>query len=152
MRVSQCWTGLLVMGVVAVLQGCGGHEREVPETLATVSGKVLVDNQPVAGISMQFVPAPGTAGTGGYAVTDAEGKYSVKHNSGADGVEPGEYKVVLSHMAMPDGSPVPPDQSAADVGAVESLAAQYTTIERTPLTATVPKEGKTDLDFMISKK
>jgi hypothetical protein len=112
----------------------------------------LIDNEPIGGVSISFTPADGTKGTGGFGATDSTGAYSLKHRSGAVGIEPGEYKVVISRYAQPDGSPIPAGKSAADVGAVELLPASYSSVEETTLTATVPSKGTDAQDFQLSSR
>ena len=80
------------------------------------------------------------------AVTDADGKYElVTAVSGAlseqsKGALAGEYGVVINKLAMPDGSPLPPNLGGADAmeeGAVESVPAKYSDAGAPTLKATV---------------
>lgn len=89
--------------------------------LVTVVGKVTLDGKPLAGASVNFLPKDSTKGTGGFAVTDADGRYETRHRSDAVGIEVGTYTVTFSKIALPDGSPIPQGKDAADVGAVEVL-------------------------------
>lgn len=138
--------------VILLLAGCSGSSDYVPSNLAPVSGTLKVDGDPAAAVAIVFIPTDETKGTGGFAVTDEQGRYTLQHRSGNPGIEPGTYRVILSKMAMPDGSPVPPNESAADVGAEESIPPSYSSPERTILNATVPAEGSKELDFKVSFK
>ena len=149
-----CW---LASGLI----GCGGPPAaEVPD-LAPVSGTVTLDGQPVAGVSVMFVPIPNpanpkerTKGSGAYGSTDASGKYSLRHRSGQPGVEPGYYAATFSKIAQPDGSAVPDGKTPEEVNASEQLPAHYTTLdpEKKPENvATVAKEGGT-FDFALQSK
>jgi hypothetical protein len=79
-RLVRCSCPLIV-GVAAlglVLPGCGGSGDH---SLAPVSGKVTLDGKAMPGIQVTFQPmAPqkGIAGPGSSAVTDAEGRYTLK--------------------------------------------------------------------------
>ncbi|WP_166831492.1 hypothetical protein [Thalassoroseus pseudoceratinae] len=100
---------------------------------------------------MSFVPRDGTKGTGAYGVTDQAGKYTLKHRTEADGIEPGTYTVAISKMTMPDGGPIPEGKDAADVGAVQVIPPKYSdpSNEMNPNIVTVPAAGG---DFPIELK
>ena len=69
----------LCAALVAVAAGCGG------EKLAPVSGVVTLDGAPLADASVTFQPvAQGgiDAGSGSYAKTDAEGRYTLRTVTG----------------------------------------------------------------------
>jgi hypothetical protein len=148
-RIAQVAAALLV-GIL--VSGCGGGGREAPANLAPVSGKVLIDGTPTANVAVSFIPTGETKGEGAYGASDAEGKYTLTHPSGAAGVEPGKYRVVLSKYVMPDGSPIPEGQSAADVGANESISPAYSDPDSSTLSVDVPADGNTGLDLKISAK
>lgn len=114
---------LVCLAVITVCQlGCsnsGGYEA--PEELVEVKGKVVLDGEPLIGATMSFIPDKGTEGTGGFAVTDETGGFKALHYSQAEGLQPGNYKVVFSKLVTEDGNPIPEGVDAADVGAVEKL-------------------------------
>ena len=80
----------LSVGLLA-LAGCGGGV-----TLAPVSGVVTLDGRPYPNAVVSFQPVGGTGnenpGRGSMAITDADGKYTLKY----DNVEPGA--VVGKHV------------------------------------------------------
>ncbi|MCH9656166.1 MAG: carboxypeptidase-like regulatory domain-containing protein, partial [Planctomycetes bacterium] len=117
---------IIVVCVIGMLTGCGGNSVEVPDELVPVTGTVKLDGKPKANISVIFNPGDQTSGTGGYGVTDSEGKYTLLHRSNKPGIESGEYIVTFSMMGLPDGSPIPEGKDAADVGAVQLLPEKYT--------------------------
>lgn len=124
--------GFAVVVLAGVLSGCGESETAAPEVLVPVTGSVTVDGEPAGGVSLSFVPQSGTSGAGGFAATDDQGQFTVKHRSGEVGIEPGTYKVTMSRMLTPDGNPVPAGESAMDHNATESLPEQYTTADNSP--------------------
>lgn len=142
--------GLLLVGL---LSGCGGHSSEVPEELIPVTGTVKLNGEPKANITVLFNPGKNTTGTGGYGVTDQDGKYTLTHRSNEPGVEPGEYIVTFSMMGLPDGSPIPEGKDAADVGAVQLLPEKYTNPNREMnLTVATVKAPEVTLDYEIETK
>lgn len=139
--------------LMGMLTGCGGQSTEIPDELIPVSGTVKLDGEPKANISVIFNPGDQTTGTGGYGVTDSEGKYTLLHRSNKPGVESGEYFVTFSLMGLPDGSPIPEGKDAADVGAIQLLPEKYTNAEREiKLTIATVKAPEVTLDFEISSK
>ena len=113
---------LLLVG----LSGCGGEVSGAPaQALVPVTGKITFKNQPLAGASVVFTPRGETLGTGAFGVTDEQGAYTLTHKTNAPGVEPGEYVVLVTRMALKDGSPIPEGQSAADVEAVQIVPSAF---------------------------
>ncbi|WP_145033520.1 carboxypeptidase-like regulatory domain-containing protein [Caulifigura coniformis] len=128
-------TKLVAMGMASFLlaSGCSGAADEAPAVLVPATGVVKLKGQPLSGVSVSFIPDYDTKGTGGFAATDSEGKFAVKHQSGKDGIEPGRYRIVLSRMMKSDGSPIPSGESAMDHGGVETIPLKYTSPTTTPL-------------------
>lgn len=116
------FTCLLVVGTITCA-GCGKADQgyDSPEGLIPITGTATLDGEPLAGATISFLPESGTAGMGGFAITDATGNFKAQHYSQAEGLEPGTYKVIFSKLLGSDGNPIPEGKDAADVGAVESL-------------------------------
>jgi hypothetical protein len=115
---------------------------------------VLLEKKPIAGVSVNFIPQQGTSGLGAYAVTDESGKFQLTHYSHAEGISPGTYAVTFSKLACPDGSPIPPDAVAADVGAVETLPTEVTVVDpegNHPYMATITGP-QSDLSFELKAR
>jgi len=144
---------VIIISVIGILTGCGSQSAEVPDELVPVTGTIKLDGKPKSNITVIFNPGDKTSGTGGYGVTDSEGKYTIRHRSNKPGVEPGEYIVTFSMMGLPDGSPIPEGKDAADVGAVQLLPEKYTNpnLEMNQTIATV-SPPETTLDYEISSK
>lgn len=146
---------VLAILVVASVCGCGGS-GEKPPKLVAVTGKVLVNKSPLAGVALNFVPRDSTKGTGGFAGTLIDGTYELMHRTRAKGVEPGTYYVTFSRFAMPDGSPIPEGKNATDVGTVESFPPDLVNppADRAKYVITV-KEGQAenfDFDLIVKSK
>jgi hypothetical protein len=141
-----------LLGLGLVLAGCSqGVEEEVVPPLETVTGTVQIDGKPSAGVAVTFVPAENNTGNPCSGSTDASGAYSLTHRTGAPGIPAGDYVVVFSKLTMPDGSPIPEGQTAADVMAVDQIPERYRTIPNFEMTVSVPKGGKT-FDFDLKSK
>ena len=145
---KSSWNCLFFLALV----GCGsaGPPEEV---LVPVTGSVRVAGKPTEGITVVFTPKQGTAGTGGFGLTDAEGNYTLTHRSQKPGVPVGEYAVTFSRFLKPDGSPVPKDQSPYMSGGRESIPPMWSNIAAAGShnTATVKAEGN-KIDFALPAK
>jgi hypothetical protein len=133
MRYSQRPIGLLLLCLIAL--GCG---KSGPKTVS-VSGKVTMDDQPLANATVSFIPADGKDITAKEAVgqTDAQGNYSLKLNqSQASGAAPGEYKVSISLI----------ERGASLTNVVPE---EYN--KKTKLTFTVPDAGTKEANFPLKK-
>jgi len=133
---------------VFALAGCGSNTNPAA---VPVSGTVTVNNLPLAGATVTFIPTDGTPGFGGTGRTNAEGKYTLTGSrDDTPGVCPGKYKVVISKRLMPDGTEVPADDRTPpfESPARESLPAAYSNMQAPTLTATVPAQGGTS-DFPL---
>jgi hypothetical protein len=98
----------------------------------------------------------GAAGAGG--VTDAAGKFVLKSGEGdSEGAQPGDYKVVITRFAKPDGTVIPPSpeksplQLMTEENAKESIPPKYSDFMRSKLTVTVPAAGGSQ-DFKLTSK
>jgi hypothetical protein len=145
---------LFTLAVLASLGfvGCQGRDPNLPD-LVPVTGRVTLDDKPLAHASVSFVPTGSTQGTGSGAVTDAEGKYELRTAHDGIGAPVGEYKVFISKLVLPDGSDYKLDSgiSPMDAGADEALPPRYSDQEQTTLKAAVPEGGGT-IDFPLISK
>lgn len=121
----RVWLSIVLCSVTLSLAGCGGSDR--PD-LVPVSGQVLIDGEPVADASLQFVPEGGRPAS---AQTDADGRFTLMTFEEGDGCAPGTHKVVVIAMTFP---------SATEE--VLHVPEKYMDLETTDLTATV--DGATD--------
>lgn len=138
----------LICLLLLFLVGCG-ESRTTP-----VEGVVLLDGQPLANASIQFVPnGSGRDATG---ATNERGEFSMSTFDPNDGVAPGSYKVVISPpLGEVDTTKY---SSAADAMSAAAQARpapkstfpkKFTTPSETPLTQEVPT-GKEKLRFELS--
>jgi hypothetical protein len=136
--------------VLVVVAGCGPKYPNLPAQYP-VSGMVTLDGKPVTSAGIMFLPRGETRGTGAMAMTDGEGKYSLKTEYGGPGAPEGEYAVTISKVVNRDGTPYVPKPDVAEAGERETLPGIYSDSMKTVLTATVPKGGKT-IDFELKGK
>lgn len=137
---------------VASLGGAIGCDREPQVNVVPAKGVVTLDGAPASGVALTFLPGEGVDGPRGNAMTDAEGRFEAKVSADAVGLVPGSYRVLFSKIVMPDGSPIPPDVMATDVGAENVLHPAYRDPGTTPVGATIPAGGAEDLTFEIQAR
>jgi hypothetical protein len=138
---------LPLLAVLAILAaGCSGE----PYQTASVSGRVTLNGQPVAGVAVMFQPVapdgnvnPGPGSTG---VTDSEGRYSLKV-IGKDirGAVIGMHKVRLTPFEQPGD---PSDDRPKRAKPTLRIPARYNKLEGTPFE--VPAGGTDKADFPLT--
>lgn len=132
---------LLAVALAAgpALTGCGGNGRL---TCHPVSGQVLYNGEPLAGVDVAFHPADPKNDTGypPHATTDADGRFKLMTYSAGDGAPAGEWKVAVAFavQANDDGA----DQT---VRLAAQVPAKYHRKDTTPVTATI-RPGENTLD------
>ena len=89
-----------VVTMCLLLSACGG----APDNVATVTGKVTLDGQPLANALVTFTPKTGAVSFGR---TNAEGVYELQYSREHKGAEIGQHTVSVSTYAEadPDGDP-----------------------------------------------
>jgi hypothetical protein len=109
---------LPLVAVVALAAGCSG-QRVVP-----VSGRVTLNGQPLANVHVSFQPISSgsnhDAGSGSYAITDNDGRYTLKlvHGDTAGAVV-GKHRVEITPRNTDD------DADRRGKGAVTGVPARY---------------------------
>jgi len=134
----------------AMLVGCGGENGG--EDLVPATGMVKLDGKPIAGVSLTLVPQEGVKGRGGYAVSGPDGAFAFQSDVDVPGVPAGNYRVLMQKYAMPDGSPIPPDASAADAGIVNQLLPIYADPDQSPAYLTFPAPDPSGITIELKSK
>ena len=147
------WSAGLIVTALLFAGGCAPEVKEFEGTLVPVKGNVTIDGKPAVGVGVSFSPdsKAKTEGKGAYGFTDKAGNFTLKHPTGDAGIEPGEYRVVFSKLAMPDGSPIPDDSNPEELGAKESIPSKYSNVQKTKEIVVVPPEGK-EFTFKLELK
>jgi len=128
----------------------------IPEKAVPVTGTINLDGKPLGNARVTFYPQEVAQGGGaGSGFTDSTGKYELQSLFGDKivvGAAPGKYKVTISLMVRPDGTPMPPDSQEPPInsGARESIAIEHSAFDRTELTANVSSTGGT-FNFDVKK-
>lgn len=153
MRILSLLTGcsLLLAGV----SGCSTVEAGPQEDLVPVSGTMTIDGKPVEGVMVSFIPTgTGNMAHRGSAVTDSDGQFEMLNYQNKDGLPPGDYLVVFSLWALPDGSSPPDDVPPATSGAIQAIPPNWRDAARAGKhnKITVPNDGKTDFVFKVTSK
>ncbi len=136
----------LFCGLFPLVLGCSSGPAHPP--LVKGTGTVTWKGKPLAGALVQFIPSGETKGFGATAKTNSDGLYSLKYQTGAEGIPAGTYKVVISRRLLPDGTDPKEDLPPIENPAKETLPASYSSPELTKLTAQVDAAGKA-LDFAL---
>jgi len=131
-----------LMVPVLLLSGCGSDDPP----MAPVSGRILVDGQPVAKLRVSFSPVGSKdnpyAGEGSVGTTDEEGRYTLRSLHGKRGAVVGLCQVRISTNPNP-----PPDKPNQPV---RRLPSRFN--DQTKLTFQVPPQGTESADFNVSWK
>lgn len=146
-----CLAACLLLGTWG-LAGCssGTPLPDFVEKLVPVSGKLMLDGEPLAGATVVFNPDPSAAGgETAYGVTDTDGNIEVKTqipgNTPREGIVEGRYVVTAFKLEMPDGSPVPKDMTDADAeadGARHVVPPIYLDASSSPLKVDIKPGGE----------
>lgn len=132
-------TRLLAAATLAVvLAGCASDAR--PKT-APVSGQVLVNGKPTAGVSLSFHLASGSleTATPGTAKSRSDGRFDVSSFLPNDGLPPGDYVVTIIWPMRYEKI----GEQEHPIG--DRLGGAYASKVRTPLRVTI-HEGENRLD------
>lgn len=135
---------LALLVVACLAAGCGGRN------VAPVSGRVTLDGKPVAGVHVGFQPiAVGkdqNAGGGSYAITDADGRFTLRLVEGdSPGAIVGKHRVEITTRTEANNA-TDLRVKAADPKAV--IPAKYN--RNSALTFDVPAGGTDSADFALT--
>ena len=142
---------VLVIGAMLVLlPGCG------KPPMIPVTGTVTLAGKPLPFCKVNFFPDvaefdPLTQ-VYGYGITDADGKFQIRHPGGEMGIYPGTYRVTFVAWVDNKGNPIPFDAKPSEVkgGVKNLLPGTYESLEDTPERATVTRSGL-DQTFKLVK-
>lgn len=153
---KRCLSGAVAVVFVVVVSGCGGSPGH---TLTSISGTVTMDDQPLVGARIMFVPtnpdksAPKEALPASSGFTDEQGHYTLATFQGQSGVVAGDHRVVVSKMTTPDGKPLTADiKDPALLGPIkESIPTKYSDPAASELKANVGFETD-EINFTLKSK
>jgi hypothetical protein len=133
--------------MVLPLVGCSS---ETGPKLVRVIGTITINGHPLGGAEITFLPMGSTPGDGSRGRTRADGTFRLVALKGGAGAVPGQYKVIISKLVLPDGSDFPANSEIPPIesSAREKLPQKYSDAQNTELTATVSSDGGT-IDFRL---
>ncbi len=125
---------------LAALAGCGAGGPSLVPVEGTLTGP---DGKPMGDVLIQFSPdaSSGEKAVGSSAVTDANGKFALKADTGGAGAVPGTHRVVLIDNAFTAAA----DDTLGKKGApkrVNRVPKKYSEPSSTPLKETVSDSKK----------
>ena len=136
---------LVIAIVIVATVGCGGSEFEI----APVSGVVTFNDQPLAKATIRFIPQrqgdSSVVGPSSRAITDEQGQFSLKTDTGQRGAVVGPHIVSISTREARMVDPANSDE--VEVVTEELIPSRY----RSPseLRFNVPDSGTSDADFAL---
>jgi hypothetical protein len=142
---------LVALPVLVVLVGCNSR----PYGVAKVSGRVTMDNKPLAKVSITFVPqatkeniAPGPTAA---AYTDADGRYTLGIDSETPGAVIGRCRIFITSL-IGDGKAQDPndDRPGPFVRPRDKVPEKYNM--KTTLTFDVPPGGTEQANFDLTSR
>jgi hypothetical protein len=135
-RLTLSLTVLALAVQALVSAGCGPGGPEI----ASVTGRVTLDGQPLANATVVFIPENGRPAG---ASTDANGKYELNFTQGRRGAIPGKNTIRVTTQRDPyqdnNGKNVP--------GSKETIPPQYNTASTLSFTVEPKKKNVADFDL-----
>jgi hypothetical protein len=132
----RAWVAFLCLA--CSLLGCGSTGPE----MARVNGKVTRHGKPLTQGTITFVSTDDGRANASSAI-GAEGAYDLKTNAPGDGVQPGEYRVVVSDV---NASEVLGSRPQAHAKSATALPSKYANPDTSNLSAVV-KSGQNTIPF-----
>jgi hypothetical protein len=139
--------------LLAITLGCGTTPSGPP--LVPAEGLVILDDKPLSGATITFIPQGETAGQAGVGTSDANGRFALSTpDLATPGVAVGTYRVLISKKINPDGTDFrpSPDQDPMLAAYKELLPPIYHDEAKSVLQAEVPAEGTKTLEFKLRSK
>jgi len=148
---------LFVAGLILAcfVVGCGGGAGPV-EALVPVGGTLLVDGEPLDGVTVTLVPTDSKNSRGGSGTTDASGAFTITDlDQNLLGLPVGKYNPIYSRMRLEDGSAAPKLEAGQepDPGQIQvETLPQHLQTPDTNVSVEIPQDGNTKLELEISLK
>lgn len=145
-----CFGLLTLTAFLVPVAGCGDGTNVA---LVPASGIVTVAGQPTEGITVTLLRKSGE-GKQHFpsGQTDTAGKFTLRVSPTQSGAPVGEYTVLFEKWTLPDGSPIPEDQSPIDSGAVNQIPERYNDPSTSPESVTIQEGGSENLSFDLAAR
>ncbi|WP_339728516.1 hypothetical protein [uncultured Gimesia sp.] len=137
--------------LLLTLSACGGGS-DGPE-LGIVTGTVTLNEQPVSGALVSFVPnaTKNTTGPASTATTDAGGKFTLKAPGNRDGAVIGFHRVGVQCPGVVGVNVSTPDGGSGSATDNCKVPAKYTDPNKSGITVEI-KSGENDIPIKLSSK
>ncbi|UUO07742.1 carboxypeptidase regulatory-like domain-containing protein [Blastopirellula sp. J2-11] len=89
-----------LFAVIGLIVGCSGQASDQPD-LGRVTGRVLMDNEPLAGYTITYTPSTGRPA---FSVIDSDGQYDLNYIRNTKGAKVGPNKVTVTWVDFGGGS------------------------------------------------
>jgi len=139
MEITVFRFALLLIPVLLV--GCG---ESGPRTVEA-SGVVTLDGNPVEKAQVTFIDA--NASNPAVAITDAQGRFSLRYNAEKSGAIPGNYQVQVSKTVMELSQ-----EEGTDIKLSHRLPKQYSNIATSGLTQSIPEAGIKNIEIKLQSQ
>lgn len=153
MRWPSTWTQSLQAAAVLTvvfLPACDWRPAQ-PAKTAPVSGTVRMDGEPLENVKVLFVPIDrsenGSRLPTAFAVTDAEGRYTLANTAGENGAVVGRNQVWLSTRSIENIKDEEGNTAEMKETSEEIIPAKYN--KSTTLVFEVPVDGTVNADFEL---
>src|SRR5262245_46693528 len=130
-----------ILPAAVLWAGCSGYNGgRVPAI-----GVVTLDGAPLGNVYVTFRPDDGEPGNGGFAITDADGRFEIQYPDTGKGLVPARYKVTVTPPPQAQGGGPPNvarNAQAKKSATPASYPSIYSSPESTPLRAAVSGDGQ----------
>lgn len=144
---------IVLSALMSCIMGCG---QKNPLGVAETTGKITLDNAPLADATVTFIPKTEGAGKRANGTTNAQGIYKITTQGaeGAMGAVPGEYFVTVTKN-VPEVVEVVSEEDKASSTAppkiIKHVADKYGDPANSGLTATVVAGKANEFNFTVEK-
>ena len=129
-----------------VFFGAAGCGKKTPPPLTAVSGKVLLNGQPLPFAKLEFMPELANFGAelNSFAVTDEQGEFKLTCFTNEPGAVVGSHRVVVTE------GPPPKEARGLDGQSQEKLAAYTAALKNRPIPAVYGNYSQTPLRVEVT--
>jgi hypothetical protein len=113
-----------------------------------VTGFISLDGQPLAGVSVQFIPEKGRPAAG---TTGNDGRFRLSTFRANDGALPGRYRVTIAPRDAGTGGKPGGSGTDKDKPPRSAVPPRYSRPETSPLAAEVSPDGPNEFRFDLAR-
>lgn len=134
-----------ILLLVVMFLGIAGCGKSIEQASSSASGKITLDGKPLTSGTLNFYPA--NEGNSAFATINSDGTFTVNTSAGTNGLEPGDYSVVVSYEV-----PSVIDDEGTEVPGVNPIPARFRNEEVPEISITVPKSGTDALNIDLTSQ